>query len=396
MYGLCNYTVRSKIMEDSKKHFNKLNEFMGKKLKAIIDKIIFVDLEKDVMLANKMVIPAGISLPIRSEELIKGIKNSTYKEAIPLKDFVDCMVYVIGCDKEFKHNSRYISLLGELGINIEEYIINKALYFTKEKMYFDAYAFFRALYMFSEKKDTVKYNIAMLFKQLAAEAKEKGIKESHELYFNAAFHEFLELSDQYPKLTQAHYQLGMLYIEMNDVEKAIEELRKAHDEINDEELKSNISELIERVYINKEFEDRKIMVLNGESMSALKKLLPLLHKYDKWSELKYFTALAYRKTGNYKKAELMLCELLSEGEDFTEIYNELGLCYMSYNSVDKAVSYFEQAVHERPEDVGYLCNLAVAYLESGEKNRAKEMICRAYKIDKEDEIVNKCRELLND
>lgn len=360
------------------------------KLKNSLKDIVFIELNKDVILEGNIEVEKDIVLPLKSEYLIEGIKNNEYADSIKLDKVVRSMMYILGCDDEFKYNDKYIELIRKIK-GIDSYILKLALEFADQGKLTDSLIYFIALEKISDKHKVIKYNIALILKELWS-IKNENKSEDRELYYKLALTEFLKLS-AYKDMYLASYHLGFLYLEKDDKEKALFHWKYVLDNADDDSLKDEVSKLVENLIDTMEFEQGKKWVIEGNALGGLRKLIPIIQKHDDLSEAKYYAALAYRRLGNYKKAEIMLKELLERGENFSEIYNELGLCSLNLGNVKKAIEYLKYAVKLK-DDVGYLCNLGIAYFSAGDKKNALKYINKAYEINPQDEIAKRCIELI--
>lgn len=377
-------------MEYSDKEYRELQNQLDEKLKKNLDTIAFLELNKDITLNRSIEVKKDVPLPIKSRYLIEGIKNNEYYDSIKLDNIIESVIYVIGCDRHFKYNDIYIKLLKTIDSNIENVVLKKALEFVERGQFNEALILFRALDCIAPGKKEIKCDIALAFKELAAQKEEQSSTE-HKFYNKLAFYEFARLTEQYPEFFTAYYHLGFFYSIDGEYEKALELWQKALNLCRDEEQCREISKLIESIKDTMDFEKGKRFVLEDNIIGGLRLLIPLLHKYGSWSEAKYYAALAYRKSENYKKAEMLFKELIDEGEELPEVYNELGLCSYNLGNMKMAVEYLNNAVKLNGEDTGFLCNLAIAYYGAGDTQKAKEYISKAYSINPRDEITIKCK-----
>lgn len=385
-------------MELNEKSRDELWNMLYQRLEKQLDDIAFLELNKDVLLSDSVRISKDIPLPMKSGYLIEGIKSNEYADCIKLDKIAISMMYVLGCTRNFKYGSEYIKILKSIGKGIDSYMLDLALKFAQKGKLMDALILFIALDGICDRHREIRYNIALTIKDLALSREsmlkkdqEKSKDEEYELYHKLSFIEFLRLKEDYPDFSHIDYHLGFYYLNEGENEKALTSWQKVMDSDVDDEIKCEVGRLIEVLKDNIDFEHGKECVLEGNMLGGLRKLIPLIEKYDTWSEAKYFTALAYRKLGNYKKAMMLLNELIESGEDFSEIYNELGLCCISLGDVKSAVKYLKRAVNAREYDVGYLCNLGIACYKAGDIKQAKEYIDKAYSISPEDEITKKCK-----
>lgn len=359
-------------------------------LKDRLKDVVFLELKKDIFLQNGQRLSSSVPLPIMKKDLMSGIKGGQYGDDIPFEKFAKSMIFVIGCDSNFKYSSIYIDTIKGTSPGIEDYILSKALKLAKAKDYFNALIYFNALDKISDKHMEVRYNIALDIRSLSDQFKEKGNEKDYKLFDDISYHEFLKLSKDYPNLMGAHYYLGYYYVEMEMYNQAIAEWEKAFTLADEISQKDELRGLIDETRDKMDFEKGKDLVGSDGSMEALKILIPLSQKYEKWSELKFYTALAYRKTGNYPKALLILNELLKDGEDFSQIYSELGVCYINLGDIKKAIDNFEMALKKHPDEPGYLCNLGIAWYTAGNLGKAANLINKAYELKPDDEVTKKC------
>lgn len=361
-------------------------------LKDRLEDVVFLELKDNVNLQNGLKLSSSIPLPIMKEDLMSGIKNGQYVEDIPFDKLLRSMIFVIGCDSSFKYSDSYIDTIKETSPDIESYILSEALQKAKVKDYFSALIYFNALDKISDKHMEVRYNIALTLHSLSCQFKEKENERDYKLFEDISYHEFLKLSGDYPDLMNAHYYLGYCYLDREMYNEAIVEWEKAFTLTDDISGKDELRSLIDETRDKMDFEKGKSLAESDDSMEALKILIPLYQKYEKWSEVKFYTALAYRQTGNYPKALLLLNELLKSGEDFSQIYSELGTCYFNLGDYKKSIEYFELCVKKQPEEPGYLCNLGIAWYAAGDSEKAASFINKAYELKPDDEVTKKCRE----
>ena len=383
-------------MNKNPESYKNLINCLNNKLKDRLNDIVFVEFNIDKYLNNGFKISKDILMPIKSEFFISGVKESRYINNIPFQDFIDSMIYVLGCDPEFKYNISYVDILRNIDARIDKYILYKATGFIEKKTYMEALIFFNTLSKISDNHMENKYNIACTLRELALSLDNKKNSEDYNLYYNLSFMEFLELSQDYPDCEYGNYYLGFYYIEDKDYKNALIAWEKALRVILDEDMKNKVQKLIDGIIDNLSFEDCKSEIIQGNIMDGLAKITPLVDKYKNWSEAKYYEALGYRKLGNYKKAKILLDELLKDGEEFSEIYNELGLCHINLGNFEKSVENLNIAVALNPDEPGYLCNLGVAYFKLGDIIKAKHYIDESYKINPKDELTKKCKKMMDD
>lgn len=361
-------------------------------LKDRLKDVVFLELKNNVLLENGQRLPSSVPLPIMREDLLSGIEGGQYEDNIPFEKFLRCMIFVIGCDSSFKYSGDYVYIIKKTSPDIENYILNEALQYSNKKDYINALIYFNALDKISDRHREVRYNIALTLRYIADGFKEKGNEDKYKVFDDISYDKFLELSRDYPDLISAHYYLGYCYLDREMFEQAADEWEKVFSLSDDISVKDQLRDLIDETRDRMEFEKAKSLTDSDDCMEALKILIPLIQKYEKWSEAKFYTALAYRKTENYPKALILLDELIKNGEDFSQIYSELGVCYFNLGNTKKAIENFELAVGKRPDEPGYLCNLGIAWYAAGDVKKASGLISKAYELKPDDKATKNCWE----
>lgn len=364
-----------------------LEDILKKELKAIS----FLELNKDIFLNDQIQLNDKIPMPIRSMDLISGIKDNEYINNIPFERFIEGMVYVIGCDWEFKYNDFYIDVLKKTNNNIDTYIMSRALDFVKKENFINAIVFFNCLDRLSDNHVIARYNIANTLREMAVQALNRKNNEDYRLYRRISYLKFTELSKQFPHFPYSHYHLGFYYMDDKEYQKALDEWKNASELTSDESLKGEIIKMIQEAKDKRDFEEGRNEIIDENVNEGLKKIIPLVERHDGWSEAEYYTALGYRKLGNYAKAKLILKGLLDKGEDFPEIYNELGLCLFYLGDVKESIDKLENAVKLKQDEPGFLCNLGMAYYGDGDIGKAKKYINKAYDLSPDDEVTKQCK-----
>lgn len=366
------------------------------KLKQKAEKIAFLELNKDIFPGNKVGITRDIPLPISSGHLIEGIKTNEYTDNINLNNSLESMAYIIGCDRDFKHNQAYTNIIKGIGSEMKDVLLNNALKLLDEGCLQDALIYFISIERIYGASQDISFNISNVLRELALEAERKHKEDDYELYYLLSFYEFSKLSKMYPEFYDAHFYLGYYYMMEKQYDDASREWEEASLTAPDEEAKAKTAQLLDSLQDNMDFERGKELIELDGAMEGLKLLIPLLEKNNEWNELKFFTALGYRKLGNYMKARLLLTELADSGETFPETYNELGLCYFNLKDPQKAVECFEKASSAMEDEPSLLCNLGIAYYEAGDTLKAKEKIDKAYRLAPHDEMTKICKNWMND
>lgn len=378
-------------MADAADEYKEQLGILNKKLKDLLKDIVFLNLKGDIKLSNGCEIASDVPLPIKSDDLVSGVESGEFEDSISFRMIANGMIHVLGCDGEFKYNSSYVDILKTVADEAENYAMTAALKFIDGKDYVHALVFFNALDRISDKhRAAVRYNIANTLRYLAIENRDNGGTD-YRMYYTVSFNKLKSLSADYPDMMEVHYYLGYYYMEEQQFKSAKSEWGKAYSLASDIDAKEELVKLLDLAEDSITFDESRRLITDGEATEGLKMMIPLVESHDDWSEAKYYEAMGYRKIGNYAKSELLLKELLDAGENFSELFNELGLCYFNTGDNQASIKNLRKAVELKPHEPGYLCNLALAYCSAEDGPNAKKYINEAYSIKPDDQVVAQCR-----
>ena len=159
-----------------------------------------------------------------------------------------------------------------------------------------------------------------------------------------------------PNKARGYNNLGFLYTQASQNDKAIDVLKKAA------ELKQTYS--IARHNLGLAYA-KKGMIDN-----AIKELRLSVESDPSNAMAHYDLALAYIKKGEMQNALQQLQNAIRYKPDYAEAYNNIGAIYLTMNLIDEAIDNFETALGFKPDN-------AEAHFNAGNAYKAKGMIEKA-------------------
>ncbi|MCK9444357.1 MAG: tetratricopeptide repeat protein [Tissierellaceae bacterium] len=361
-----------------------INSYFKKKA----DKITFLEVKDNSSIGLKgYPHDKKIPLPLRTETLIKEIKDGNLKEEINISYVIDGIVYLIGIDPSFPNIENYKDILLAYNDKIEDYIFYEGIRSVENNEYSHGAICFRALKQINPRNTDNLFNYALVLEEIAKKYFEMDMEEEALAFLKNSTNELEMILDADEKYSLAYYKLGYHYKYFGNYLKAKLAWNKFlnfdMDELRLHEIRGEIDEIEDNVTI-----ETGLTYLSKELYNdALTTFLKLLPKFENWWELRYFIASSYKGLGDLDKAIEYYYGALELNDMELEIYNELGICLFSIEDIQKSVEIFSQGIEKVGEDYKLLFNRGLGYLQLGDLKKAYKDIDKASQINPDDENI---------
>lgn len=363
------------------------------------DDLLFITIENSSELGDiEFDIPdEGFRVPIKSEVLVKSIKDEVAQESLNLFSIVDAMLYLEGIDANFVHNKEYDTFIEKFsvktGFDVYSYLGYMSQRAFNRGEITESLCYIRSYLRRKEDIDSL-YQYAIICQEMSIRyQKDDELNAVNDFLIEAlnALEKIVEIDDRF---SLAYYQLGFHYMNQGQYQKAKMVWDMALDIGIESEMDAEIRENLINISYKVDYEKGYNLVFQGEPEKGLELLLPLEKEYPEWWNLLFIISLAYKSLGERDKSKEYLQKILEFKPTQVDTLVEYALCLAEEQNLDGAIEYLTRASKLKKEDSEILCNLGMAYLYNGEIDEAKYYIERAYEIDPEDEVTNSCiREL---
>ena len=377
---------------------NRLDKYILDKAEELV--FITIDESEDLDLMGYVPPKEGIKLPIKSNVLVKSIKDKKAQEELNMMSMIDAMLYLEGIDPDFVYNVEYDDLIEtfarKTNFNYMEYMgymSNQA--FSKGELR-DALVYIRAYLRMDPDDIMALYQYAIICQELSLKyQKDEDIKAMNDFLLEAlaSLEKILDIDDSF---ALAYYQLGFHYSNQNQFTKAKLTWDRALDLGIDEESRADIMENLSKIDYKVRYEKAYNLVFQGKAQEALEDLLDLESQYPDWWNLLFIISLAYKSLGDLGQAKSYLEKILITRPTQVDTLVEMALCLAQEANLPGAIDYLTRAAKLKKDDPEILCNLGMAYLHNGEEDEARYYIGRAYEIDPTDEVTQACMRALDD
>ena len=375
----------------------KIDKYLLKKTEELA--FITVKKEGDFHLDGYEIPKEGVNVPIKNEVLVKGIKEKTAQDGLNSISIADAMIYIIGIDPEFRYNDEYKKFLTALEKKVNFNVRSYAGYMSRK--YFelgettDSLIYIKALVTLYPDDIEGLYNYAIVCQEVATSYQKDGDAKGMNAFLLEAGEKLEKIINMDENFALAYYHLGYHYYNQSQYIKAKVIWEEAIKHGLDEDIIAEIQENIGKMDYKVQYEEGYSLVFQGKFEEGLDKLLPLEEQYGDWWNLLFIIGIAYKNMGEMDRAIHYFDKILIIKPNQVDTLVELALCEASSFNMERAVELLEQAAKIK-EDPEILCNLGMAYLNTGNIDDAIYYIERAYELNPEDEITIACmRELDN-
>ncbi|MBL6465437.1 MAG: tetratricopeptide repeat protein [Peptostreptococcus stomatis] len=371
---------------------NRLDKYVLDKAEELV--FITIDKSEDLGLIGYEVPKEGIKIPIKSNVLVKSIKDNKAQEEINMMSMIDAMIYLEGIDPDFIYNVEYDDLIETFArksnldyMDYMGYMSNQA--YSKGEIR-DALVYIRA-YLRMEPDDIMGlYQYAIICQELSLRyQKDEDVKAMNDFLLEAlaSLEKIIGLDDSF---ALAYYQLGFHYSNQSQFVKAKLTWDRALDLGLDDETRTDIMENLAKIDHKVRYEYAYNLVFQGKAEEGLQDLLDLESQYPDWWNLLFIISLAYKSLGDLGQAKSYLEKILITRPTQVDTLVEMALCLAQEANMTGAIDYLTRAAKLKKDDPEILCNLGMAYLHNGEEDEARYYIGRAYEIDPTDEVTQAC------
>ena len=375
----------------------KIDKYLLKKTEELA--FITVKKEGEFHLDGYEIPKEGLNVPIKNEVLVKGIKEKTAQDGLNSISIADAMIYIIGIDPEFRYNDEYKKFLTALEKKVNFNVRSYAGYMSRK--YFelgettDSLIYIKALVTLYPDDIEGLYNYAIVCQEVATSYQKDGDAKGMNAFLLEAGEKLEKIINMDENFALAYYHLVYHYYNQSQYIKAKVIWEEAIKHGLDEDIIAEIQENIGKMDYKVQYEEGYSLVFQGKFEEGLDKLLPLEEQYGDWWNLLFIIGIAYKNMGEMDRAIHYFDKILIIKPNQVDTLVELALCEASSFNMERAVELLEQAAKIK-EDPEILCNLGMAYLNTGNIDDAIYYIERAYELNPEDEITIACmRELDN-
>lgn len=177
------------------------------------------------------------------------------------------------------------------------------------------------------------------------------------------------LIEQHPKRKEAYYLLAENYVDIDDLDGAIEALSKAI--------------LIDETFLKAYARLGEILLWQDRKEEAEKIFKEAERNLPNDTDCLYAISNIYKATKDFDKAIKYLKKVLSYDGFNAKVYQDIGEIHLNEDNVKFAQLAFKKALELNPKDIRLYLKLAYTYYLQQNKTRALELLTDGLNLDKE-------------
>jgi len=362
----------------------------------MVKDVVFVSMEgKKDFLINDFPVREDVALPVLLEE---G-KSFSIDDLTP-ENIISGMLKVITEDSENEHIDYYKDFIFSIEPGIEARLVNIA-YEAEYALHFDdALEIYKVLYALKPDSLDHTLNIAICYDDYSNYLFSQGINSEAEKLENYSFQFFQKVEEFEDKDDRAYYYLGRFYLSRENIVRAGDYFGEFLKLTDDQDKKKEVMELLRDLKtegINDEIYQNAVwLVQSDKEEEALKVIDEFIKKYrSSWHGF-FIKGLALRKLGNFLPAIDNFKKALELNPSSSDIFNELGVCYMNMGDFTKCRLNFVNALRINPDDLAVMYNLALASYKQGDKNEAVKYCNVIMELNPKDLEAKKLKSIIED
>lgn len=365
-----------------------------------LETIYFINLPEDYKFSDAaMKIDPSVPLPVQKKT--EGDPNDFDMNDIQPEQVLAGILTVLAYDKHNEHLEYYRSIIMQAKPNIKKELTEAAIIKTKNEDWDFAEELFLTLKGIDPEDKAITLNLALFLDQRAESYRRSGIHEDADAYDNDALEYYKDAMNAEPAIPDAFFNAGFFYLKQHDYHEAkgaFETYLALTCDAKDEDMDENAQYRQERAQeiVNKisnenmddaAFAQAYRLISTGKEEEGLDKIRKFIMNNQKVWNAWFLLGWGLRKLRRYEDAMNAFNQAIACGGDQnSDTYNELAICYMELNNIPEAKKSLMKALSISPEDTKIISNLGFLNLKEGNKQEAQKYFTAVLEFDPNDQI----------
>lgn len=273
---------------------NRLNKYFDKYMGTYL----YVGLSKDFTMKMGFSTDEDLKIPIRPENLEDFSKDNG---KISITKIAENMVFVVGCNSDFKYSDKYVKFISEyFDKNLVGNLVTAGVNAANDGELEKSCIFFRSALRIIPNTLEAVYNYARVCRDIYMKSDDE---EEIGMFKAESIEAFEELTLAYPDFQDGYYFLGYAYLNMGLYEKAGISWEKYLEIGDNQDAIIDISERLRQIQEPRVIEKGCNLIIKGSYGEGYNILLRFVNsEYKSWWPLHFYIGMAQEELGEYEKA----------------------------------------------------------------------------------------------
>jgi len=365
-----------------------------------LESVYFISIPENFVQGNEAFkIDPTIKLPVQRKPT-EGPGDFDPNE-ITTEQVLAGILTVFAYDKNNKDLDYYRSIIKQVKPNIKTELCEAAILKTKNEDFELAEEIFRALLGYDPEDSAVVLNMALFLDQRADSYRNSGLHEDADAYDADALSYYEEAMNADPAIPDAFFNAGFYYMKKHmyrEAKDCYETYLALTCDVGDDEMGENgvykkeraqeiLNNIASQNMDDDAFKTAYDLISSGREEEGLQAIREFLVNNQKVWNAWFMLGWGLRRLERYSDAKQAFLESLKcGGDENSDTYNELSLCYVQEKDFDEAKKCLLKALEITPESTKVMSNLGYLALAQGNKEEARQYFTTVLEFDPKDVI----------
>ncbi len=366
-----------------------------------LESIYYISLPESFNIENSgFKIDPTIKLPVQKKE--SDSAGTFNPSEMSSEQILAGILTVLAYDKKNPNLNYYRSIIKKAKPNIKKELCEAAILKAKNEDFDLAEEIFLSLNGLDPDDKYIILNMAIFLDQRADSYRKSGLLEDADAYDNDAFQYYSVAMDAEPAIPDAFFNAGFYYMKKNQYSEAkdcFDTYIALTCDLSDEEIGSDaeykkeraqeiINNIIKQNMDDVHYKNAYKLIMNNEEEKGIDEVRLFLQSNPKMWNGWFLLGWGLRKLERFDDAKTAFLESLkcNDGENNSDTYNELALCYTNEKDFDNAEKNLFKALSINPEDTKVISNLGYLALAKGNKSDARKFFTTVLEYSPKDVI----------
>lgn len=365
-----------------------------------LESVYFINLPESFSFSETALkIDTKIPLPVQ-KKLQDGPGDFNMDDLAP-EQVLAGILTVLAYDKHNENLEYYRSIIKQARPNIFKELTEAAILKTKNEDWDFAEELFMTLQGLDPENPCTKLNFALFLDQRAESYRRSGLHEDADAYDNDALVYYNDAMAAEPAIPDAFFNAGFYYLKQHnfhEAKNAFETYVALTADTDKEDMDENLQYKLSRAQEilnnieNDNMDDEAFslaykLISSGQEEKGLDAVRKFLTNNPKVWNAWFLLGWGLRRLERYEDALTAFNQAITcGGENNSDTFNEIAICYMEQGNIDKAKESLIKAFAINPEDTKIISNLGYLSLKQGNKEEAQKYFTAVLEFDPNDVI----------